>query len=387
VIPKPIFEEIHEADIAALIDAGIPEGRTLEYKRELPDFSDAGKVKFLRIVTSFANTAGGDVIYGIDASSGIPQRVSALNFSSMDETIQRLESLAANAVDPRLPRLMFRPISLSGGGYILVIRVDRSWFSPHRVIVGGHAHFYGRNSAGSYQLDVSELRRAFSFSESIAERIRSFRSERILMIGSGNTPVPLMAGAKVVLHLLPLSSFTERTQVSVVPDSDVMSLISPTGSTAWSYRMNLDGRLSYAQHGDGLSRAYAQVYRNGIIESAFAVEKHESTDYLYNWYEEWLVESIQNYMNALDKMGVVAPIYACLTFVGIGGYRFHVGSRRLFDEHPADRDVFILPEVQIDDMKTHPAVFMKQSFDTVWNAFGHARSFNYSQSGDWSPPQ
>lgn len=386
MIPKTAIENIQEADISALIDANVPEGKTLEYKRELPDFTDAGKVKFLRIVTSFANTAGGDLVYGVDASSGLPKNIAPIDLPSLDEVIQRFESLAANSVDPRIPGLAFRAVPVAGGGYVLVVRVNKSWYAPHRVVVGGHAHFYGRNSAGSYQLDVSELRRAFNLSESIAERIRSFRSERVLMVGAGSTPVPLMAGAKAVLHLLPLSSFTERAQVEVLPDSEIMRLFSPIGVRAWSYRMNIDGRLSYTQFGDGLNRAYAQVYRNGIVESVFAVEKYDSQNYLYSWHEEWIVDALKSYMSALERLGVVAPIYACLTFVGVAGYRFHVGSRRLFDEYVADRDVFVMPETQVDDLKTHPAVFMRSTFDALWNAFGHARSFNYSENGDWSPP-
>ncbi len=64
---------VSEADLASLIDNAVCESRNLEFKRELPDASDQGKVKFLRSVTSLANTSGGDLIYGIQAENGAPR--------------------------------------------------------------------------------------------------------------------------------------------------------------------------------------------------------------------------------------------------------------------------------------------------------------------------
>ena len=71
MIAKPVTD-IPEADLRALIDNAVIESRVLEYKREVPDSSDQGKVKFLRSVTAFANTLGGDLIYGVEATKGIP---------------------------------------------------------------------------------------------------------------------------------------------------------------------------------------------------------------------------------------------------------------------------------------------------------------------------
>jgi hypothetical protein len=44
---------------------GVAEGRQLDYKEQLPISSDDDKREFLGDVTSFANTAGGDLIYGV----------------------------------------------------------------------------------------------------------------------------------------------------------------------------------------------------------------------------------------------------------------------------------------------------------------------------------
>ena len=50
------LNEIVESDIRELKDAGIQEGKTVEYKRELLGTRDDEKREFLADVSSFANT-------------------------------------------------------------------------------------------------------------------------------------------------------------------------------------------------------------------------------------------------------------------------------------------------------------------------------------------
>lgn len=59
-------------DLDRLILNKVPEGKTLEYKRQLPGREDGGNVKILQSITSFANTNGGELLYGVEAEDGIP---------------------------------------------------------------------------------------------------------------------------------------------------------------------------------------------------------------------------------------------------------------------------------------------------------------------------
>ena len=71
---KPL-DEITEADLQYYIDEEIVETKTIEYKEKLPGKIDKDKNKkedknkdkkeFLGDVSSFANAAGGHIIYGI----------------------------------------------------------------------------------------------------------------------------------------------------------------------------------------------------------------------------------------------------------------------------------------------------------------------------------
>lgn len=101
MIPK-VLDQIAEADILALITNSVAEGRAIEYKRDLPGTSDADKREFLADVSSFANTAGGDLIYGIEESQGTPTRIVGLSISDPDLQIRRLDDSLASGLEPRI---------------------------------------------------------------------------------------------------------------------------------------------------------------------------------------------------------------------------------------------------------------------------------------------
>jgi predicted HTH transcriptional regulator len=74
MILKP-FEQIAEDDLLALITDAVSEDRTIDYKGELPGYSDGDKKEVLADVSSFANTSGGDLVFGIDEAEGLPTQL------------------------------------------------------------------------------------------------------------------------------------------------------------------------------------------------------------------------------------------------------------------------------------------------------------------------
>lgn len=385
MIAKPI-ESIVEADLQALIDNRVPESKQLDYKRALPDGSDAGKVKFLKEVTAFANTQGGDLIYGIGENEGIAHELCALEMVSQDQTRQRLESLCAAGVEPRLTGLVqYQFVSLAAGGDALVVRVAKSWNVPHRVTTGGHAHFYGRNASGCYQLDVGELRQAFNLSQSIAERIRAFRADRLLKLGGNEAPVPLIAGARVIVHIVPLGSVTSDDKIEIATHLQRLRTAQPPGARGWGHRLNLDGVVTYADTGSGAADAYMLCFRSGIIEAVQVWDTFNGAKLLPSLaYERDLLEALRAYLPLLNEIGVAAPAYLFLTLTNIGDFEFAVDRNRFMGTyHRADRDALILPEIPVNDWSSDLAAMMRPAFDMVWNAFGYERSFNYDQQGHW----
>jgi len=98
------IEDITEADLQALIDNKVLEGKTIEYKRELPTNADSGKKEFLADVTSFANTSGGDLLFGIeeDHASHEPRSLIGIEVDNIDnENISIGSNLHYSQLIPR----------------------------------------------------------------------------------------------------------------------------------------------------------------------------------------------------------------------------------------------------------------------------------------------
>lgn len=383
MIPKSL-RDIIEVDLLALINDGVTENRQLEFKRQLPEANDQGKVKFLKAVTALANTAGGDLIYGIEANEGIPESLAPLAVISKDQVLLRLEDLCANGVDPRLTSTQFRWITLSDGGDALVVRVPRSWNAPHRVKLS--SQFYARNAGGSFPMDVTELRRAFTLSGEIAERIRIFRASRLMALATAQGPIMLQKGAIGVLHVIPLQSFATDIRVDVSEQSRASQKIHPIGASGWNHRLNIDGLLNYRSDREGRSYGYAQFFRSGIIEAATVYSAYEGQKVLPSMaYERDILRALKSYTSASQALGIETPAYVFFSLLGINGYRMGVSSQIFMETEifVSDRDVLDFPEITISDWSCDIALAMRPLFDIVWNAFGFIRSFNYDDNGSW----
>jgi predicted HTH transcriptional regulator len=83
------LNQIDEKHIRALITAGAAESRSIEYKRTIYGNVHADYSEFLADASSFANTAGGDLVLGMDAQNGIPTAITPL-IMPMDPEILRL---------------------------------------------------------------------------------------------------------------------------------------------------------------------------------------------------------------------------------------------------------------------------------------------------------
>ena len=121
MIPKPI-DDILIADLQALVDDGVRENKTIEYKRELPGNADSDKVRFLAAVSSFANTSGGDLIIGMVAEDGEPTAVPGADVPNLDAATLRLDHIIANGLELRLPHVDIRDIPTEGGRHAIVVR-------------------------------------------------------------------------------------------------------------------------------------------------------------------------------------------------------------------------------------------------------------------------
>jgi len=391
MIAKDI-EEITEEVLQALKDNKVSERKTIEYKRSLPSNSEHDKKEFLADVSSFANASGGDLIYvyGIieDRRTGTPKSLEGLTIENTDEAILRLESMIRDGIAPRIAGVASKSISLTNSKVAIVIRIPRSWSSPHRVKYGGHDKFYSRSSNGKYPLDVAELRIAFNLSETITERIRNFRLDRISKIYANETPVPFYDNPKIVLHLIPIISFNPAQSYDIDKIASHHEQMSPINCRGWNHRYNLDGFLTYSGGQEEKSYSYAQLFRNGIIE---AVEgwllraRSERLSIPSITFEKELIKSLADYISILKILDVEPPIFIFLTLLGVKGYSMGINTWKYdIDEvHTIDRDILQLPEVIVESYDVKAETKLKTCFDSIWNACGFPRDLYYNNAGEW----
>jgi hypothetical protein len=321
--------QVDRARLDELVTNAVREGRQLEYKEQLPGGTDDDKREFLSDVTSFANAAGGDMIYGLrdrrDANgvpTSEPERIVGLLDLNAGAEQLRLENLMRDGVAPRMPPIAFREIRCDPDPPCLLLRVPRSWAGLHMVTFKNLSRIYGRSSNGRYQLDISQIRAEILASESAHERVRRLRAERIGRIVAGETPIPIGPGPKVILHALPVDPREAAwPQFRDTEASQQAGLLVPLGGTVSSWRYNLDGFVTYTIRNDPDRDCYAQLFRDGGIETLsgglIVLTPRDSSptrDFFYGFHvEEAVIKSFDSHQRCWTHLGVEPPrSWACV---------------------------------------------------------------------------
>ena len=169
------IDKIEFKDFEQLLNDAISEGKTIDYKQQLPTNSDADRKEFLADISSFANASGGDLIFGITEEKGSPKSIDGVEIENVDEEIRKYENIIRDGIEPRIA-LATCPVKVVDKKFVFIFRVSKSWNGPHRVIYKGHDKFYSRNSVGKYPLDTNELKNAFNLSQTLTEQISKFKT-------------------------------------------------------------------------------------------------------------------------------------------------------------------------------------------------------------------
>jgi hypothetical protein len=383
------FDDLSEGDLVSLVNDEISEKRTIEYKRELPSNADESKKEFVADISSFANAAGGHLVFGIPEENGLPTAVVGVPCENPDQVVLRLENLIRDGLEPRIQGVLAKGIRLSSGQYAFVFRIPRSWSKPHAVNYRGHWRFYSRNSAGKYPLDVSELRSAFVQAGALGEQIRLFRDGRLGSIIADQLPARIIPGARVILHVVPYAAFEPAAAFPFEEIANNPLLLAPIDGPVTDYRYNFDGFITTTGNEAGLSRGYVQVFRNGIIEAVDGTLLRDRPDgpiIPSSIFEKELIQAVRCYLEAQKRMTVPMPNSVMLSLVGVSGYVMAVAQRlhsSAEDQHPIDRDTLAIPEIVLESFPTSIEGAMKPAFDAVWNATGWASSLGYNDKGEW----
>lgn len=386
------LSRVQLGDLQALVVEQAREGRRIEFK-QMVEGDDGAKREFLADVSSLANASGGDLVIGIREQNGIAVEVVGIARAAEDAETLRLENIVRDGLEPRLPGVQTRVVDIDEERSALVIRVPRSWAGPHMVSFKGLSRFYSRNSAGKYQLDIGEIRAAFNSAQSAQIAVRDFRLERLARITADQGGVPLLAGAKTVMHLIPLSlthGFGQIDLSSVVDGRH--GAFRPLRASGWNTRINFDGAVTYAPGpNDESPWSYTQVFRNGAIEGVDASllrARSGDRDLIPSTaLEEALIEALDRYLTLLRDLDVAPPLVLATTYLGVRGFEMAVNQRHFESGVPIDRNDLFIPETLIESLDSDADVLMRPQLDALWNAVGFPGSTNYDDEGHWQSPR
>jgi hypothetical protein len=331
---------------------------------------------------------GGYLIYGIKEEEGVPTRLEGVHVEDFDKLKLHFENLLRTGVDPVIRGTDFQAVDVEGVKKIVIIKVPRSIARPHVVKIKNHFRFYGRNSAGVYPFEVDDLKRAFLASDTLANRIKNFRTDRLSQIAVGETPVPLIKGGKIILHLIPVSAFEFGKKYDLTKIS--ISDLPPICASGCNQRVNFDGLVTYMDiREEKYAYNYTQIFHNGIIEAVdgFLLQSREEgkIGIPSGAYEKKLIQALNKYFIVCSKLDIDFPMWVCLSLIGVKDYMMWVNNSLWFREvHPIDRNELIIPEIRVEHENIPSEYILKSAFDSIWNACGYERSFNYDDNGKWN---
>jgi Schlafen, AlbA_2 len=169
IFAKPITQ-ISSQDLHELLEQKAVENVRLEFKREVP-----GKDETLKKMSSFANTFGGFLVVGAEASSSDGRVVALLGVDVQDGYKQTIAQWCFEAVHPPLMVEVSDPIPIShpAGRVCYVIYVSESEVAPH--FLNGRKGLYVRTDEFSARFEArlateNELRHLLDRRKVVLER-------------------------------------------------------------------------------------------------------------------------------------------------------------------------------------------------------------------------
>ncbi len=265
------LDQIDGALINDICKDGWPESQTLEFKREWYTSSDKDKDEMLKDICAMANTDGGILLYGIQEQLGKACKLAPMVGVVGTTLISKLRQHLAVWVKPSAPRIECKEISVELG-IVLAIKVERSLTGPYCYgLNNGDTKFAKRFVNGTTQMSYEDIRSAFTAEGQVLEAARAFIRQRIELFKSDDAPVVYGEASTVVIHMVPLSSFSlvQTVDLSVIDQISTGKL--RLAGTASRIRPNIDGLRLQPDSTSYVNEGQLQIFRRGSIEYSASV--------------------------------------------------------------------------------------------------------------------
>jgi len=238
-------------------------------------------------------------------------------------------------------------------------------------------------------MTVGEIREQMTAGQDRREQLEEFRADRISEFLTGDTPVPVEDGPKLLFHLVPYDAFSPGENIdlasgSVRNDSSPVQFLmrGPTG--AHGDRFMVDSVTQYVGDRQSPHSFYVRTFRNGAIEGftnvGFSSEEvqGEEVPYLHaESVEETLNRALPDYLEFLAEQDLTPPLYAVTTVLDAEEYTFLDDNTPMLELIPFDREVLQLPTEVIESYDTNTDETISSIMTSLWNAAGRRDSSDY----------
>lgn len=174
-------DEELQAWIQQLVDDKTPENTTIEYKSE-EAFGERFKLEIAKDISSFANTKGGVIIYGMPEESvhneteelAIPR--SEYGTEPIPNFVSRLENILIDTISPHLPDIWIRevPVLDKPNLRVYVVWHPESWLKPHMVEGYQELRYYRRGLRRTIRMTETEVRDVYVTLQRNIEKTEQF---------------------------------------------------------------------------------------------------------------------------------------------------------------------------------------------------------------------
>lgn len=376
MLEKPI-ESVTLEDLEALVTNNVSESRYIEFKRDLPGQDGEQIREFLADVTSFANSSGGDLIFGIEEQDGVASTIIGVTIADADAEILRLENSIRSNVDPKMVGVKSHFVTLSAAKGVLIIRIPPGYQPPHRVTFRNSGKFYSRNSRGKFEMDVHELRYAFTQAAQEPSFFYKLHAEGIDRAKGIDMPFAVDVEPTAVISVIPLSLFREGLSLPITEDNALV----PFRPSGYSAIPMIEGVLIHTpvKTETGRVRSFAITYRGGRSDFVFTFGRTENTNQGKRWFaypklfEEGLATAVNGTLSRLSPLGVAGPWVILASVFGVKGHVAPMSD--LWQSAPAYKDQAFLGEVRFENLEAETLLPIAKN---IWLLFAENRPENWS---------
>lgn len=365
------FDTINIDDINLLKENGVSEGKTIDYKEEIHLSSREERKEFAADITSFSNSSGGHLVFGIRESEGMVEEVLGIFIDNVDNMMLQIENILRDMVEPRISNIQMKVIPVDDNNNILLIFIPRSYSGPH--IVRGK-EFFGRNTAGKYKLEYNEIKRRFSENDTLYREIQNFHIDRIFQIKANQGYMQLNFGSTILLNIVPLNALSFDTPNIDLGSPEIGDFRPLYGASA-DYHVGFEG-IGWRYNEDGGCYGYHHINRNGIVEivdRAILNLRNQEGQILIN------IDLIEEKLKRISKIinqnyiryGVDGPFILKFALLDVQSATFHNQNGYLTQFNTLQNDL-MFPDAFINSFDEF-TTFTDRVIELLYNAAGYSK--------------